>query len=190
MASLDDVLRDAFERQRRSEAYNFTIELRRTRALRSIADADRRRTETLRQAEELRQTQQYLNAAEAKRKAPRIRYFQGSAIEKFNQWKAEWILDGVRQRPPAADRPRHGKLVDPDTCPHFDQDGFGHCQSCGNFGSGLQAYKPTPPNLESLSSEDVALITELHASLHDPNTPIQFCTKPTCSKLRSNATRE
>ena len=112
MKTLDDLLSEAFERERIREAADPTIEIRRAKALQRIVEAD------LRRAEELRQAEEKWRAAKAKKDAAeaRLLYFQGS---------------GPAPIPPSV--PRAGKLVDPASCPHL-QGSSDHCDLCGGGG--------------------------------------------------------
>ena len=162
--TLDDDLRAAFERERKREAADPTIEAQRADALRRLAEADlkllkafekERQQEVIDLTTEARRAEKEKRQAEAERaKAAHLRllYFKGS---------------GPARLPSVL--PKSGKLVDRDSCPHLITSGY--CDQCGH---GVD---------RDLSPYEVALVEELHASAHDPTVPIEFCTRPTCRKL-------
>jgi hypothetical protein len=159
--TLDDDLRAAFERERKREAADPTIEARRADALRRLAEADlkllkafekQRQREAIDPTIQARRADEKRQAERTKAAHLRLLYFEGS---------------GPARLPSVL--PKSGKLVDPASCPHLITNGY--CDQCG-YGDD-----------RDLSSEDIALVKELHASGHDPGIPIEFCTRPTCRKL-------
>ena len=106
MKSLEELLREAFERERIREEADPSIPVRRAAMLKRLDEIERCRAE---EAEKLPKAE----ADRAKAARARLLYFQGT-----------------RSAPIPVPAPRSGKLVDPSRCPHL-QTNYGHCDLCG-----------------------------------------------------------
>lgn len=108
MKSLDDRLREAFEREREHEDADPTLPARRAAIVKRLEEIERLRAE-----EALLEKLPQAEAERAKAARARFLYFQGT-----------------RPTPASARGPKSGKLVDPRTCPHLVTS-HGHCEQCG-----------------------------------------------------------
>ena len=108
MKSLEELLREAFERERIREEADPSIPVRRAAILKRLEEIERLRAEKA-AAKKLPATEE----ERAKAARARLLYFQGT-----------------RSAPIPVPAPRSGKLVDPSRCPHL-QTNYGHCDLCG-----------------------------------------------------------
>jgi hypothetical protein len=181
--TLDDDLRAAFERERKREAADPAIEARRADVIRRLAEVDLK----LLKAFEKERHREAADPTIQARRADALRRLAEAderRVEEERRAEEKWQAEAERTKAahlrllyfegsgPArlpSVLPKSGKLVDRDSCPHLITSGY--CDQCGHGDD----RGPSP--------YEVALVEELHATAHDPNVPIEFCTRPTCRKL-------